>query len=228
MIRRRPPLRYGAVVFDMDGVLVDSEPMHVDAMREVLRPFGVEYTDRENREFFGHTDLEVFRALRARHRLPVDEQELTRRRTALLIRLTRERTVPMPGVPDVPRRLHDHGYRLAVASSSAPELIRVTVDRLDLAVELREQVSGLEVGRGKPAPDVFLEAARRLRVTPGECLVVEDSRNGLLAARAAGMACAAVPCPATRHEDFAEADIRLGALPELLPILLPSPGLRPR
>ncbi|OGK78179.1 MAG: hypothetical protein A2W08_12670 [Candidatus Rokubacteria bacterium RBG_16_73_20] len=217
---RRRPLPYDAVVFDMDGVLVDSEPMHVDAMREVLRPLGVAYTDRENREFFGHTDLEVFRALRARHRLPVDEHELTRRRTALLLRLTRRRTVPMPGVPEVPRRLHAHGYRLAVASSSAPELIRATVDQLGLARELREQVSGLAVGRGKPAPDVFLETARRLGVAPGRCLVVEDSRNGLLAARAAGMACAAVPCPATRHEDFAEADFRLAALLELLPILL--------
>jgi len=88
------------------------------------------------------------------------------------------------------------------------------------ARELREQVSGLAVGRGKPAPDVFLETARRLGVAPGRCLVVEDSRNGLLAARAAGMACAAVPCPATRHEDFAEADFRLAALLELLPILL--------
>jgi len=59
-----------------------------------------------------------------------------------------------------------------------------------------------------------------LHVPPGECLVVEDSRNGLLAAKAAGMACAAIPCPATRHEDFGEAEFRLGALPELLPILL--------
>ena len=210
---------FDAVLFDMDGVLVDSEPMHVDAMREILAPYGVTYDDRENQEFFGRTDLEVFRVLRARHRLPLDEGELTRRRTALLIRLTRQRTVPMPGVPEVPRRLDGLGYRLAVASSSAPELIRVTVDELDLAPELRELVSGVEVGRGKPAPDVFLEAARRLRAAPGRCLVVEDSRNGLLAAKAAGMACAAIPCDATRHESFAEADWRLAALPELLAVL---------
>jgi HAD superfamily hydrolase (TIGR01509 family) len=211
---------FDAVIFDMDGVLVDSEPMHVDAMREILAPYGVAYDDRENQEFFGRTDLEVFRVLRARHRLPLDEGELTRRRTALLIRLTRERAAPpMPGVPEVPRKLDGLGYRLAVASSSAPELIRVTVDQLDLAPELRELVSGVEVGRGKPAPDVFLEAARRLRAAPARCLVVEDSRNGLLAAKAAGMACAAIPCPATRHESFAEADWRLAALPELLGVL---------
>lgn len=212
-------MRFAAVIFDMDGVLVDSEPMHVDAMRELLRPYGIAYTDRENEEFFGFTDPEVFRVLRERHGLEPDARELTRRRAQLLVRLTRERTVPMPGVPDVPRRLGRLGYRLAVASSSALEVIEATLDVLGLAPVFETLVSGLEVGRGKPAPDVFLETARRLGLPPGACLVVEDSRNGLLAAKAAGMACASVPCPATRHEDFAEADFRLGALPELLPIL---------
>ena len=128
-------------------------------------------------------------------------------------------TVPMDGVPDVPRTLHGWGYRLAVASSSALGVIRVTVETLGLVPLFEALVSGADLGRGKPAPDVFVETARRLGLPPSACLVVEDSRNGLLAAKAAGMACAAIPCPATRHEDFSEADFRLGALPELLPIL---------
>jgi HAD superfamily hydrolase (TIGR01509 family) len=212
-------VRFAAVIFDMDGVLVDSEPMHVDAMREMLRPYGIPYTDRENEEFFGFTDLEVFQKLRERYGLEADPRELTRRRAELLARLTREHPAPMPGIPDVPRRLRARGYRLAVASSSALEVIEATVDVLGLASVFETLVSGLEVGRGKPAPDVFLETARRLALPPRDCVVVEDSRNGLRAAKAAGMACAAVPCPATRHEDFAEADWRLTTLPELLPIL---------
>jgi HAD superfamily hydrolase (TIGR01509 family) len=212
-------VRFAAVIFDMDGVLVDSEPMHTDAMRQVLRPYGVPYTDRENEEFFGFTDLEVFRRLHERYGLEPDARELTRRRAQLLVRLTRERSVPMPGIPDVPRRLRALGYRLAVASSSALEVIEATVEVLGLAPVFETLVSGLDVGRGKPAPDVFLETARRLALPPRECVVVEDSRNGLRAAKAAGMACATVPCPATRHEDFAEADWRLATLPELLPIL---------
>ena len=212
-------MRFAAVIFDMDGVLVDSEPMHLDAMREVLRPYGVPYTDEENEQFFGFTDLEVFRILRERHgRLP-DARELAHRRAELLVRQTRERTVPMRGIPEVPRRLRALGYRLAVASSSAVEVIEATVEVLGLAPVFEALVSGLEVGRGKPAPDVFLETARRLALPPRDCLVVEDSRNGLLAAKAAGMACAAVPCPATRHEDFSEADFRLATLPELLQLL---------
>lgn len=203
----------------MDGVLVDSEPVHVDAMRQLLTPYGIPYTDEENAEFFGFTDPEVFRVLRVRYGLEPDDQVLTRRRTALLVRLTRERTVPMPGVPDVPETLHGLGYRLAVASSSALDVIHATVDVLGIAALFETLVSGLEVGRGKPAPDIFVETARRLGLPPGACLVIEDSRNGVRAAKAAGMACAAIPCPATRHESFAEADWRLDALPELLPIL---------
>jgi HAD superfamily hydrolase (TIGR01509 family) len=212
-------VRFAAVVFDMDGVLVDSEPMHVDAMRQLLRPYGVAYTDRENDEFFGFTDLEVFRVLRERHGFRADPHELTARRTKLLVGWTRERTRAMRGIPEVPRRLAELGYRLAVASSSALEVIEATVDALGLAPLFETLVSGLEVGRGKPAPDVFQETARRLALPPNDCLVVEDSRNGVLAAKAAGMACAAVPCPATRHENFAESDFRLTGLPELLPIL---------
>jgi len=139
--------------------------------------------------------------------------------------------VPMPGIPAVPRALAARGYRLAVASSSALEVIRATVDVLGIATLFETLVSGLDVGRGKPAPDVFLETARRLGLPPRACLAVEDSRNGVLAAKAAGMACAAIPCPATRHEDFSAADYRFGALTDLLPALgaapVQSPRLRP-
>ena len=80
-------------------------------------------------------------------------------------------------------------------------------------------VSGTQVARGKPAHDVFLAAADRLAMAPDRCLVVEDSRNGLLAAKAAGMRCAVVPCAYTRHQDFREADHRFSALPDLLTLL---------
>jgi HAD superfamily hydrolase (TIGR01509 family) len=212
-------VKFAAVVFDMDGVLVDSEPMHVDAMRQVLVPYGIPYTDEDNAEFFGFTDLEVFRVLRDRYGLAEDLHELTRRRATLIVELTRKRTQPMSGVPDVPEALRALGYRMAVASSSALDVIRATVDVLGIRHLFEALVSGLEVGRGKPAPDIFVETARRLGLPPDTCLVIEDSRNGLLAAKAAGMACASIPCPATRHEDFSEADWRFAALPELLPIL---------
>lgn len=212
-----PP--FTAVIFDMDGVLVDSEPMHADTARAVLAPFGVAYTEQDNARYFGFTDAEMFGDLIARHGLTVTVDEMVRRRGALVVARTWQHPNPMDGVPDVLHALHTRGRRLALASSSSVEVIGATIDALRIRALFETVVSGTSVGRGKPAPDIFVETARRLGLPPAACLVVEDSRNGLLAAKAAGMACAAVPCGATRGERFDEADYRLGALPELLAIL---------
>jgi HAD superfamily hydrolase (TIGR01509 family) len=151
--------------------------------------------------------------------LAAEERDLGRQYLEHLLALIRERPRPMPGVPDVLARLRGAGYRLALASSAEPEVIAANVATIDLAPFFETMVSGAEVARGKPAPDVFVETARRLGLAPARCLVVEDSRNGLLAAKAAGMRCAVVPCAATRHQDFTEADHRLRALADL-PTLL--------
>ena len=129
----------------------------------------------------------------------------------------------MPGVPAVPLELRRRGYRLALASSSRPSLIAATLAAIGVEHVFEVVVSATEVGRGKPAPDIFLEAARRLGVLPDRCLVVEDSYNGVCAALAAGMRCVAIPCETTRHQNFSRATARLASLPELLdsPVLAP-------
>jgi HAD superfamily hydrolase (TIGR01509 family) len=203
----------------MDGVLVDSEPMHAETARDLLADFGIDFGEEDNRRYFGFTDAEVFRDLIERHGLTASVDELVRRRAALVVKRTRENPNAMDGVPEVPRALRAAGYRLALASSSAPEIIAATVDALGIRPLFDVVVSGLTVGRGKPAPDIFIETARQLGVAPAACLVIEDSRNGLLAAKAAGMACASIPCPATHGEKFDEADRRFSTLRELLPLL---------
>jgi HAD superfamily hydrolase (TIGR01509 family) len=210
---------FAAVIFDMDGVLVDSEPIHVEAARVVLAPYGIEFGDVDNGRFLGCTDPEMFGILAAEHGLALDPLELTRRRGDLVIRMLRERCVPMDGAREVLARLVEAGLRLALASSSAPDVIAATLEALGVAPRFEVVVSGLDVARSKPAPDIFVEAARRLGVAPARCLVVEDSRNGLLAAKAAGMACASIPCPASSHQDFSEADFRPARLADLLAIV---------
>jgi HAD superfamily hydrolase (TIGR01509 family) len=210
---RRP---IDAVIFDMDGVLADSEPLNFEALRFLLADHGVHYSEAENDEFIGVTDREHLGALRERHHLAIDLDRLLEEHTKRLLALIPGRTVPMPGVPDVPRRLAEAGYRLAVASSAMPAVIETRLRALEVLALFRVVVSGAEVERGKPEPDVFLEAARRLVVTPARCLVVEDSRNGLCAARAAGMMCAVVPCAATLGQDLSVADLRLDGLWDLL------------
>ena len=217
MIAPRPV----AVVFDMDGVLLDSEPIGYEAMRQVMTAQGAPYDEAENDEFVGRTTTESFRILRERRSLRPGIEELLRQFCEAKIRLIYESARPLPGVPDVLERVRAVGYRLALASSAELPIIAATVETLGLLGCFELRVSGEEVPRGKPAPDVFLEAARRLALAPRDCLVVEDSRNGLLAARAAGMRCAVVPCSATLGHDFTEADYRLRSLPDLLPLLIP-------
>jgi HAD superfamily hydrolase (TIGR01509 family) len=211
----------------MDGVLVDSESVNFEALRRLLAGRGVRYTEDDDRRFRGRRNVDLFADLRSRHAgLPPDpelDQELTAIHTALI----RERCTPMPGVPDVPAAIAARGYPLALASSAVPPVIALTLRTVGLDELFAVRVSGSDVPRGKPAPDIFLEAARRLGQPPARCLVVEDSRNGLLAAVAAGMPCAAVPCQLTRDEGFAEASVRLTSLAGLLPLLPPLRGSQP-
>jgi len=212
---------FTAVIFDMDGVLVDSEPLAMETMQRVMARQGVIYTEADNDEFLGRTTLEECRILKARHRLEVDERDLTRQYVDILVGLIRDRPRPMPGVPAVLGALQAAGYRMALASSAEPAVIATHVRSLDLARFFEAMVSGTEVARGKPAPDIFVATAGRLGLPVEDCLVVEDSRNGLLAAKAAGMACAVIPCASTRRQDFREADYRLQGLWDLRALLEP-------
>jgi HAD superfamily hydrolase (TIGR01509 family) len=202
-----------AVIFDMDGVLIDSEPIHVEATRALLAEHGVAFDLEQN--FFGCTDREVFRALKARYGLAVGEAELASAWIAKVVGLLAGPLEPLDGVPGVLHRLRRSRVRLALASSSAPAIIAATLAGLGLSGVFEFTVSGHDVARGKPAPDIFLEAVRRLGVPPSECLVVEDSYNGLCAAVAAGIRCAAVPCASTAGQDFGRAAVCFGSLSEL-------------
>ncbi len=204
-----------AVIFDMDGVLIDSEPIHFEATRALLAEHGVDYPFTHDDNFYGCTDREVFRSLRARYGLAPAEQELAASWIARVVDRLGRPLRPMAGVPEALRVLKASGLRRALASSSAPEIIRATLAGLGVADLFDLTVSGHDVERGKPAPDIFLEAVRRLGLPREACLVVEDSFNGLSAAVAAGIRCVAVPCPSTSDQDFSCAAGRLNDLREL-------------
>jgi HAD superfamily hydrolase (TIGR01509 family) len=204
-----------AVIFDMDGVLIDSEPMHSAAMRSLLADHGATLAPDLEATFVGWSDREIFRALKAHYGLAPGEAELASDWIARVVTLLGRPHPPLAGVPDVLHQLRRAGVRLALASSSAPRIIAATLEALGLRGTFEFVVSGHDVASGKPSPDIFLETARRLEVAPGDCLVVEDSVNGLTAALAAGMRCVVVPCAATVGHDFSAAAARLESLTEL-------------
>ena len=204
-----------ALIFDMDGVLIDSEPLHLLAYQECLKNFGVTFSEAENRPFLGRKDVELAEHLISQHGLPLDALQLVDKKEECLARLFFTKLEPMPGVVKLLQKAQSISLPCAVASSATLPTIKQVTQTLDIARYFQTLTSGDEVPHGKPAPDVYLLAAERIGVLPINCLVIEDSFNGVLAAKAAGMKCIAIPCPTTRHQDHSKADTILGTLESL-------------
>jgi HAD superfamily hydrolase (TIGR01509 family) len=207
-----------AVVFDLDGIIVDSEHVWDDVRQELAEERGGRWHERASRDMMGMSSPEWSRYMHDVIGLaePPDEinAEVVRRMEAGY----RERLPLIPGAVEAVERLAAR-WPLGLASSSNRELIDLALEASGLARLFAATVSSEEVARGKPAPDVYLEAARRLGVQPGGCAAIEDSENGILSAKAAGMRVLAIPnpqFPPAAHA-LAEADLVLDSIRELTP-----------
>ncbi len=211
-----------AVVFDMDGLLVDSEPLWVRAEREILGEVGVILGEEDCAKTKGLRVDDVIAFWHARHpwdgRSLAEVEERLVRRVAELVG-TEGRA--LPGVANAIEVAHASGRKLALASSSPSLIIRAALERLGIADAFSVVQSAETEALGKPHPGIFLRAAERLEVKAVECLVLEDSLTGVIAAKAARMACIAVPFDHPHHEPrFALADLVIGSLAEITPALL--------
>ena len=211
-----------AVVLDMDGLLIDTEPVWRAAEAAVFAGIGIALRESDLLDSTGQPVEELIPVWRRRSGEGDGTSLLTNTglTDAQVADLIVDRVIahveaegqPMPGVTAAIALFERCGLRLAIASSSPLRLIDAVCDRLGLArIEVR--CSAREEVRGKPAPDVYLTAARRLGVTAGSCLALEDSPNGIASARAAGMRCVAVPDPLLADDSrYREADLVLTSL----------------
>jgi HAD superfamily hydrolase (TIGR01509 family) len=214
---------FAAVIFDMDGVIVDSEPMHFATTNDVLRRRGVELSRDQYDPFLGLTETAFFERMVARWELTDTPAALAAERLALSLEaLANEPLLPVEGALESLLWLMADGYKLGLASSATAEQVRLVIERLGLRRVFGAVVSAGDVVHGKPSPDLFLEAARRLGVAPGDCLVVEDAALGVQAARAAGMAALALVAPGVDESPHRRAGALacLGSMRELTPELL--------
>jgi HAD superfamily hydrolase (TIGR01509 family) len=205
------------VIFDLDGVLVDSEHVWDDVRERLARERGGSWHPGAQRDMMGMSSPEWSRYMHDRIGLQESPEEINRIVVARMLERYADDPPWIAGALDAVRMM-GAAYTLGLASSSNRELIELVLDAGGLRDLFGTAVSSEEVARGKPAPDVYLEAARRLGVDPRACAAVEDSHNGIRSAKAAGMACIAIP-----NERFppggveAEADLVLGSIRELTP-----------
>jgi HAD superfamily hydrolase (TIGR01509 family) len=210
-----------AVVFDLDGVLLDSEQVWDEVREQLVQERGGRWHERAQTEMMGMSSVEWSRYMHDELGLSEPPEEISAEVVRRLEERYRRELPLIEGAKQAVERLAAR-WPLGLASSSNRELIDLVLGLSGLAPFFRVTVSSEEVPRGKPAPDVYLEAARGLGVPPDRCAAVEDSRNGIRSAKAAGMKVIAIPNPhfPPGEDSLALADVTLGSLAELTPSIV--------
>ena len=206
-----------AIIFDMDGVISDSEPCHVEAEKRLFKPYGIHLTTEYLQKFMGKYVTDLLGSIIHDHNLDVDIQTHLPVHQKNLVQSYRENALPIDGALDLIKTLAKAGIPLGLASSSVHLLIDVVLEKFHIRSYFKAVVSGEDVKRTKPNPDIFLETARRLNVIPKACIVIEDSGAGVCAAKSAGMFCIGYRSANSGHQDFSLADVIIDDLRMISP-----------
>lgn len=204
-----------AIIFDMDDLMIDSESFHFNSYREVLGGFGVSLTLRHYVSYcLGISDKDICKVLLENFNIPVAKNELLRLKNKVFRKKYMRKITPKKGLFSLLKNLKNKKYSLAVASGSQIEEIKEITQNLKIHHFFDTIVSADFVKHGKPAPDIFLFTAEKMNKNPEECLVLEDSLSGLIAAKKAQMKCYVIP-NRTKDKDFSSADKILDSLDDV-------------
>lgn len=180
-----------AVIFDMDGVISDTQKIFSSVESEQLKKYGIHISAEElSEKYAAMSDRSFYEKISKDYKKPLPKiEEMMQKKWEKMFALTKKNVKALPGVVELITELKNHHFKLAVASASLRDFIENVLQALKLKNMFDSITSSEEVRNGKPAPDVFLLAAKRLNVEPKECVVIEDSINGMIAAKTAGMKC---------------------------------------
>lgn len=203
-----------AVIFDMDGVIINSEPIQSKAFEQVIKDYGKKPQLQNNGlvQIPGLRSSENWDIIKKTHGINEDTIILIEKRRLVYQTLLQSHLISMPGVLSFLTFLKKHNYKIALASSSANFNIDMVLSGLKITSFFQVIVSGENVKKSKPDPDIYLETAHQLNTPPKQCLVIEDTYAGVIAAKAAGMKVVAVPNKYTKKLDFSIADLIVKSL----------------
>lgn len=201
-------IRLRGVVFDMDGVIVDSEPIHYLCDTKTLEDYGVATDYEEMQRYIGVGNEAMWSDLIKRHNIRATVEELTKRQDYYKEKLfSKDKIVAVKGIRELIKRLYENNIKIALASSSPRYFIEKILMNLELIDFFEALVSGDEVLRSKPYPDIYLKAATLISVDPKECVAIEDAAAGVKAAKAAGMYTVGYKNPNSGNQDLSLADL---------------------
>jgi HAD superfamily hydrolase (TIGR01509 family) len=205
-----------AVIFDMDGVMIDSEPLHVEAEEQMLKRLNIDAGEGYLEKFVGVTAPVMWKQILAEHGVEHDVQDLLNAQLSIKLKLLKKSDyTAIDGIPELLKELYRKRIPVAIASSSASIFIKEVVRKLRVFRYIRDWVSGENLERSKPEPDIFLKAAEILGVESAGCIVIEDSKNGVIAAKRAGMKCVGFRNPNSGNQDVSAADLVVDSIREL-------------
>jgi HAD superfamily hydrolase (TIGR01509 family) len=204
------PIR--AIVFDMDGLMVDSEPLAKKAWRTFLESHGHTLDAETSSAMLGLRLMDCSRMVKERFDLPLSVEQIAQQRSQWFLDALQGNLQPLPGLLELLRAIDERGLPRAVATSSPKFYAPVALREIGAAEGFAAIITGDMVANGKPAPDIYLAAAEALQLPPSACLALEDSPNGVRAAKSAGMRCIAVPTPLSAALDLNIADHILPSL----------------
>ncbi|MBF0106695.1 MAG: HAD family phosphatase [Deltaproteobacteria bacterium] len=202
------------VIFDMDGVLVDSCPFHLVAWKMFAHKYGLHLEDRVFYQTFGLRNDEIIPLFFPNHFSPADYRKLDREKEALYRECIKGKVVPPNGLTLYINDLIDHGFLIAVGSSGPRENVQLILAETNLTHKIKISVSGDDVKHGKPDPEIFIKAARLCGVSPLNTVVIEDASAGIRAAKNAQMKAIGITSTAT-PDDLGEADLIIGSFPDI-------------
>jgi beta-phosphoglucomutase family hydrolase len=195
-----------AVIWDMDGVLADTAPHHLLAWQETFAKRGINFTEADFKRGFGIRNDAIIKNTLGEQLTEAEIETIAREKEATFRRIIGKDVKPLPGALELLQALYDQGIRMAIASSTTIENIHLIIGSLGIKKYFKAVVTGHDVTEGKPSPQVFLLAAKRLGAEPKNCIVFEDAVAGVKAAKSAGMYCVAVANTHPR-EKLKEADL---------------------
>ena len=204
-----------AVIFDLDGLMADSEPLAEWAWAQVLARYGCQLDDETLQEILGLRVIDSAAHLCRRYQLPLTPEEAAAERDRLFLAAVPAQLSACLGLYPLLDDLETRGVPLGVATSGHQQYVSLALRTLGVAGRFQAIATGDQVARGKPAPDIYLLAARQLDIPPHDCLALEDAPLGVAAAQAAGMTCIAVPNPRLPPTKFSRADRVLTSLQEV-------------